>query len=183
MTEEIPHRRVFTVGHSTRTADELLEVLDEAGVATLVDVRAFPRSRRAPHFDRDALARSLPTAGVAYVHVPELGGRRAPRAESPNQGWEHPAFRGYADHMETAEFAAGLRRLVAIAADGPTVVMCAEALWWRCHRRLIADALVARGWTVEHLGRGPPARHRLTPFAVLADDRLRFPAPQASLDV
>ncbi len=180
-----PHLRAFTVGHSTRTLDELLRVLADGGVETLVDVRTVPRSRRHPHFAGDALALSLPAAGLEYVHAPALGGFRRPRRDSPNGGWEHPAFRGYADHMTSEDFAGALAALEERARERATCVMCAEAQWWRCHRRLIADALTVRGWEVLHLGLGggEPPRHVLTPFAVVDGERITYPAPQGALEV
>lgn len=170
--------RVYTAGHSTRTAAELLELLLAAGVELLVDVRRFPGSRRHPQFGREALAASLAEAGIDYRHEPDLGGRRAPRPDSPHTAWRVAAFRGYADHMETPEFAAALARLEEAAAERPTVILCAEALPQRCHRRLIADTLVARGHEVVHLlapGRSEP--HALHPDArVLANGRLIYAA-------
>jgi uncharacterized protein (DUF488 family) len=173
--------RVFTAGHSTRTATELRQLLAGAGVKLLVDVRRFPGSRRYPQFGQEALAASLAAAGIDYRHEPDLGGRRAPRPDSPHTAWRVAAFRGYADHMETPEFAAALARLEEAAAERPTAVLCAEALPQRCHRRLIADALVARGHEVVHLlapGRAEP--HALHPDArVLPDGRLLYAAGAA----
>jgi len=183
-----PAFTVFTIGHSTRSAGELIAILAEAGIERLVDVRRFPASRRHPQFGRDALAAALAEAGIAYRHEPDLGGRRPPRPDSPNTAWRVAAFRGYADHMDSREFRAALERLLAGAAERPTAVMCAEAVPWRCHRRLIADALVARGIAVVHLlapGRSDP--HVLSPDArVLPDHRLVYPAPadaQGALDL
>ena len=153
---------IYTVGHSTRTAAELLELLGKAGVRVLVDVRRFPGSRRHPQFSRDALAQSLAEAGIEYVHEPDLGGRRNPRPGSPHVAWRVEAFRGYADHMETPEFAQALERLMQQGLKDSTAILCAEALPWRCHRRLISDALVARGWEVLHiLGLGRADPHQL----------------------
>ena len=137
-----------------------------------------------PHFGRAELERTLPAAGVEYVHVPELGGRRRPAEGSPNGAWENAAFRGYADHMATLEFQAGLERALQLATERRTALMCAEAVWWRCHRRLVADALTARGWSVWHIaGAREPARHELPPFAAATGTRLTYPPPQASLGV
>jgi uncharacterized protein (DUF488 family) len=175
---------IYTVGHSTHPLDELLEILRRNDVRRVVDVRRFPRSRRMPHFNADALARTLPAEGIDYVQAPQLGGRRRARRDSPNGAWENESFRGYADHMETEEFRAGVERLLELADERPTAVMCAEALWHRCHRRLIADALTARGRRVVHIrsnGRTEP--HALTPFAAVDGDRVTYPPEQARLDV
>jgi len=173
---------VFTIGHSTRSADQLLTLLREAGVTLVADVRAYPSSRRYPQFNRDAVAGWLGEAGIGYFHVPGLGGRRQPQAGSPNGGWQQSAFRGYADHMRSPEFQTALGELDAAARGQPTTVMCAEAVWWRCHRRLIADALVVRGWRVVHLGIGVRAVHELAPFAVVEHDgTITYPPPQPSL--
>jgi uncharacterized protein (DUF488 family) len=174
---------VYTVGHSTRAADEILSLLHEAQVKRLADVRAFPSSRRHPQFNRESLAEWLPAAGIEYVHLPGLGGRRNPVRDSPNGGWRERAFQGYADHMASGEFQQALGQLEAAAREGPTAIMCAEAVWWRCHRRLISDALVARGCRVEHLGIGAGrAVHELPPFAVVESGGLvRYPPAQRSL--
>jgi uncharacterized protein (DUF488 family) len=173
---------VYTVGHSTRSEAELLGILRPQDITAIADVRAFPGSRRHPQFKREQLAQWLPQAGIDYFHMPALGGRRKPREHSPNQGWREPAFRAYADHMATHEFAAGLALLEQLAHSRATAIMCAEAVWWRCHRRLIADALTARGWMVCHLGSAAPQRHELTPFAHLGeDDVLTYPPEQMSL--
>lgn len=176
---------IYTVGHSTRSLEELTGLLEAASVAELVDVRSIPRSRRHPQFAGEALAGSLPIHGIAYVHERALGGFRRPRADSPNTGWQQPAFRGYADHMASAEFRGALERLQARARERATCLMCAEAQWWRCHRRLISDALAIRGWRVLHLGlQREPVNHELTPFAVLGeDDTLTYPRRQAELDM
>jgi uncharacterized protein (DUF488 family) len=169
---------VFTVGHSTRSLDELVALLHEHGVEAVADVRTSPGSRRLPHFSRPALAALLPPRGLDYVHLPELGGFRRPRPDSPNDGWQNRSFRGYADYMSTAEWRDGLERLVALAADRKVAAMCAEALPSRCHRTLIADALVARGTTVTHLiGPGEARSHELTRFTSVNGDRISYPAP------
>jgi uncharacterized protein (DUF488 family) len=169
---------VFTVGHSTRSLDELVGMLQERGVEVLADVRTAPGSRRLPHFSRPALAALLPPRGLEYVHLPELGGFRRPRPDSPNDGWRNRSFRGYADYMATPAWRAGLERLLALAAKRPLAAMCAEAVPWRCHRSLIADGLVVRGIEVTHvLGPGQTQSHRLTPFAVVEGDRITYPAP------
>jgi uncharacterized protein (DUF488 family) len=176
-------KRIATVGHSTRAPGELEQLLDAHRVDLLVDVRTSPRSRRLPHFDKPALAESLRAAGIAYLHMPDLGGFRKPVPTSPNGGWDHPSFQGYADHMATEQFAAALRELEARAGTVSTAIMCAEREWWRCHRRLIADALTVRGWEVVHLGLGVPRPHELTPFALVDGTRLTYPPVQASLPV
>jgi uncharacterized protein (DUF488 family) len=153
---------LFTIGHSTRAIDELLGLLAEHGIETLFDVRRFPGSRRHPQFSREALAGSLAAAGVEYVHEADLGGRRQPLPDSPNTAWRVAAFRGYADYMDSAPFAAALDRLLRTAARSRTVILCAEAVPWRCHRRLIADAATAAGVEVQHiLGPGRADRHQL----------------------
>jgi uncharacterized protein (DUF488 family) len=174
---------VFTIGHSSHTLDAFTGLLRGAGVTQLADVRRWPRSRRHPHFDDDALAVELASSGIAYAHLPELGGHRDPVAGSPNDGWDVPAFNGYADHLGSAEFARGLDRLLALAAARPAAVMCAEGDWRRCHRRLLADVLVARGLAdVGHLTPdGAVVAHAVTAFAVLDGDLPRYPAPQLGL--
>jgi uncharacterized protein (DUF488 family) len=173
----------YTIGHSTRSSDELLALLHEAGICHVADVRAFPSSRRYPQFNRDALARWLEEAGIRYTHLPQLGGRRDPAPDSPNGAWRERAFQGYADHMGSGEFQEGLAELEAAARQVPTAIMCAEAVWWRCHRRLIADALVARGWRVEHLGLGEtPVVHELPRFAVVdPTGEITYPPVQTTL--
>jgi uncharacterized protein (DUF488 family) len=156
----------YTIGHSTRAIDELLDLLAENGVRLLVDVRRFPGSRRYPHFGREALAAALAERGIGYRHEPDLGGRRAPGPRSPNTAWRVAGFRGYADHMATPAFRDALARVEDSAARMPTAVLCAEAVPWRCHRQLIADARVSDGIEVRHiLGRGQVERHRLHPSA------------------
>lgn len=151
----------------------------------LVDVRTVPRSRRNPQFEGDALARSLPAHGIGYRHERALGGFRKPLPDSVNRGWDHPAFRGYADYMRTPEFGRALDRLMELGRELPTSIMCAEAQWWRCHRRLISDALEIRGWEVLHLGlRAEPVEHELTTFAVVGPDcALSYPAAQGELEL
>jgi uncharacterized protein (DUF488 family) len=160
-------------------------LLEDAGVRTLVDVRTVPASRRNPQFGRGPLSAALRSRGIEYVHEAALGGFRKPSPDSPNGGWEHPAFRGYADYMASGEFAGALGRLELLASQRTACVMCAAAQWWRCHRRLISDALVVRGWRVLHLGlRAEPVAHELTPFAVVgAGGSLTYPPPQGSLDL
>ena len=175
--------RIYTIGHSTRSCDELLALLRNAEVTLVADVRAFPSSRRHPQFNRGALAAWLPRSGIRYEHLPELGGRRSPVPGSPNGGWRETGFQGYADHMASPEFQRALADLEAGARDCVTSIMCAEAVWWRCHRRLIADALVSRGWRLEHLVVGArPAEHVLTDFAEVGPGGvLQYPPAQQPL--
>jgi uncharacterized protein (DUF488 family) len=177
---------IHTVGHSTRERDELVALLRAHGVDAIADVRRFPGSRRLPHFNAEALGAALPAEGIAYEHYPELGGRRSRLPGSPNAGWDNAAFQGYADHMASEEFARGLERLEAWARERRVAVMCAEAPWWRCHRRLLADALLVRGWEVRHIlgraGSDRAAEHELTPFAQMEAGRLTYPPRQLSLE-
>ena len=174
---------VFTIGHSTRTIDELVSLLREADVTLLVDVRSIPRSRAMPQFNIDTLPAALASAGIRYEHLRALGGRRHHRKGSPpslNTYWRVLAFRNYADYAETAEFRAGLNVLLAQARDARCAIMCAEAVWWRCHRRIIADYLLAAGITVEHiLGPGQIVPATLTPGAIVQPDgTLRYLAQE-----
>lgn len=169
---------LFTIGHSTRSLDELVDLLREHGVTMLADVRTAPGSRRMPHFTKAALADDLPVRGIDYAHLPELGGLRRPRPGSPNAGWRNESFRGFADHMADPDFAAGLDRLMGWGSERNVALMCAEAVPWRCHRSLIADALLARGVAVTHIigpGRARPAT--LTPFARVERGRITYPGP------
>ena len=142
---------VWTVGHSTRSAEAFGQILIAHRVEVLVDVRSFPASRRYPQFNKPALADSLASIGIRYLHEPRLGGRRTPRKDSHNTAWRNASFRAYADHMETDEFRKGVEELLELARDARTAVMCAEALWWRCHRSLISDYLKVAGHTVVHI--------------------------------
>jgi uncharacterized protein (DUF488 family) len=167
---------IYTIGHSTRASDELVDLLKAHGVAQLADVRSVPRSRRHPHFSIERLPAVLAQAAIAYRHFPQLGGMRKPRPDSTNIGWRHPGFRGYADHMTGQPFKAGLAALMIWGRDQPTAVMCAEAVWWRCHRQLIADALIARDVEVRHiLTRAAPQPHGLTGFARIAEGQVTYP--------
>ena len=175
---------IFTIGHSTHTIDRFVELLWDHKIGVLADVRIHPGSRRLPQFNQLELDEALAAESIRYEHFEELGGRRRPQPDTPNTGWETEAFRGYADHMESEEFAAGLERLLALAGEKRTAVMCAEALWWRCHRRLLSDALLVRGWNVRHIGAdGHLSEHRLTPFAVADGVHVRYPPAQQSLNL
>lgn len=165
---------IYDIGHSNLAADAFFARLAASGVATLADVRAFPGSRRHPHFARAALAAACAARGLAYHWLPGLGGRRRGAADSPHVAWREPGFRAYADYMDTPAFAAALAELTDLARAAPTAVLCAEALWWQCHRRLIADALLVRGWQVLHLGGGRAERHALPAHARVADGRLVY---------
>jgi uncharacterized protein (DUF488 family) len=143
---------IWTIGHSTRKIEDFIVALEAHGIRSLVDVRSMPGSKRYPQFNKETLAKSLQEHGIHYEHFAELGGRRKPRSDSRNTAWRSPSFRGYADYMETEEFRRGVDRLVDLANEaGPTTMMCAEAVWWRCHRALISDLLKARGTEVTHI--------------------------------
>jgi uncharacterized protein (DUF488 family) len=177
-------RRIWTIGHGTRSVGELADELERAGVRRLVDVRTAPGSRRNPQFGREALATALTERGIAYEWRKDLGGFRRPRADSPNRAIRNESFRGYADHMDTEEFRSALEWLTGTSRDTPTAIMCAESVWWRCHRRMIADALLVRGWSVVHLlpgGRSQP--HRLHPDARVEGERIVYDAGQPAMDV
>ncbi len=171
--------RLYTIGHSTRTLDELVEALRSFGVRVLVDIRTIPRSRHAPQFNREELSRRLPRRGICYKHLRALGGLRKPRANSLNTAWRNAGFRGYADYMETREFADALQKVRGMAREaGPAAVMCAEAVPWRCHRSLVADALTARGDAVFHImGPGKGHLHEMTPWARVNGKRVTYPGP------
>lgn len=172
--------RIHTIGHSTRTLDELLGLLRGAGVAILADIRTIPRSRRNPQFDGASLAATLGARGLRYAHLARLGGLRRARKDSPNTAWRNASFRGFADYMGTPDFEAGLAELHALAAQGSVALMCAEAVPWRCHRSLVADALTARGAEVLHVTGGSRAHpHRVTPFAKIDGTRVTYPGEDA----
>ena len=172
---------ILTIGHSTRSLEELLELLESHEVRHLVDVRTLPRSARHPHFNLENLRTVLPARGVSYSHLPGLGGLRRARPDSPNRGLRHAGFRGFADHMETAAFAADFETLIRLGTSERVAVMCAEAVPWRCHRSLIADALLARGIAVEHiLGHGRRDLHELHPRARASSGGVTYPAPEDS---
>lgn len=169
--------RLYTIGHSTRTAEELIALLQAHRVVQLADVRTVPKSRRFPQFNTDALADRLPQDEIAYRHMPALGGLRKPRRDSINSAWQNESFRGYADYMSTDAFKTGLEDLLAYAREGgTTAIMCAEAVWWSCHRRLLADALLVRGIEVRHIMSATKADpHELTPFARVHNEQVTYP--------
>jgi uncharacterized protein (DUF488 family) len=166
---------IWTIGHSTRTAEKFSEILLAHEIKVLVDVRSFPGSRRLPQFNKAELAESLSSMGIEYRHEPRLGGRRKPRADSHNTAWKNASFRAYADHMESEEFQRGVEELLEIAASERTTVMCAEAVWWRCHRSLIADYLKAEGHTVLHItDQSRTEEHPFTSAARIVDGKLSY---------
>jgi uncharacterized protein (DUF488 family) len=167
--------RIWTIGHSTRMIDEFISLLEENEIKLLVDVRAWPGSRRYPQFNKDALAESLSAHGIRYEHFPELGGKRKSKPDSRNTAWRNASFRGYADYMETEQFQKGIERLLDAGEVGPTAIMCAEAVWWRCHRSLIADYLKARGVEVLHvLAANKVEPHPYTSAARIVDGALSY---------
>ena len=170
--------RIWTIGHSTRAIDEFISLLKENEIKLLADVRAWPGSKRYPQFNKDALAESLNAHGIRYEHFPELGGKRKSKPDSRNTAWRNASFRGYADYMETEQFQKGIERLLDVAAEaGPTAIMCAEAVWWRCHRSLIADYLKARGVEVLHvLGANKVEPHPYTSAARIVNGELSYAA-------
>jgi uncharacterized protein (DUF488 family) len=182
MSERVskPMPEVLTVGHSTRTLDEFLDLLKAHKVTRILDVRKMPGSTAHPQFNEDTLSVALKRAGIGYVHIPALGGLRRPRPDSPNGGWHNRSFQGYADYMQTEEFESGLQAVIKSARRHRVALMCAEALPWRCHRSLIADALVVRGIPVEHimsLTRRQP--HTLRPFARVSGTNVTYPPDTA----
>ena len=171
---------LYTVGHSTRSLDAFVTLLTHHKVRCVADVRRFPRSRKYPHFNADALARTLPDAGLTYAPLPALGGRRRTLPDSPNTGWRNDGFRGYADHMTSAEFLGGIERLADLASQSPTAIMCAEAVPWRCHRSLVADALLVRGFQVlDIMSQTKATPHKLTPFARVEGTTITYPSPES----
>ncbi|MCO5100703.1 MAG: DUF488 domain-containing protein [Burkholderiaceae bacterium] len=168
-------RRVWTIGHSSRSIDEFVSLLLGHAIECVADVRRYAGSRKHPQFNPDALAGSLRAEGIAYQAMPELGGRRPAHEDSPHTVWRNPSFRGYADHMDSAEFDLALRALMELAAVKRTAIMCSEAVWWRCHRSMIADALKVKGWLVLHvLGEGAAKEHPYTSAASIVDGRLQY---------
>lgn len=173
---------IWTIGHSTRTLEEFLDLLGEYRIEAIADVRRFPGSRRHPHFAGDALAGTLSAHGIAYRWMPGLGGRRKVQPGSPNTAWRNASFQGYADYTATAEFAEGLAGLLKLAADKRTAMMCAEAVWWRCHRSIISDVLKLHGTEVIHIIDATHATvHPYTSAARIVDGRLSYAAPQGEL--
>ncbi|HEU6449535.1 MAG TPA: DUF488 domain-containing protein [Verrucomicrobiae bacterium] len=167
--------QLWTIGHSTRSLEEFIALLAENKIAALADVRQFPGSRRVPQFNSENLSAALARQGIEYFHFVELGGRRKVLPDSPNIAWRHPAFRGYADYMMTPPFHNGISRLLELAKSKRTAIMCAEAVWWRCHRGLISDFLKAHGQEVIHiLGKGKTESHPFTSAAKIVDGKLSY---------
>ena len=167
---------IFTIGHSTRSIEDFIELLEAHGVREIVDVRSIPRSLHNPQFNSDLLKHSLAVRHIRYRHIKELGGLRHAKKDSINLGWRNASFRGFADYMATAEFSEGLESLIRIASLRSTAIMCAEAVPWRCHRSLIADAMTKKGWMVRDImSRTVAVRHLLTPFLKMKKGQLIYP--------
>jgi uncharacterized protein (DUF488 family) len=178
-----PPTQVMTIGHSNRSLEIFLQLLQAHGVEKVIDVRTIPRSRHNPQFNREALPKNLRSAKIQYRHMPGLGGLRRAHRDSPNGGWHSPSFRGFADYMQTKEFEMGLKSLMKLAEEKQIVVMCAEAVPWRCHRSLIGDALAVRGYVVEHIITKTFRRtHQLTPFANVKGKHITYPPGKTGSD-
>jgi len=173
---------IWSIGHSTRALEEFVALVHEYRVEAIADVRRFPGSRRYPHFASEALAQSLPAHGIAYQWIPKLGGRRKVRADSPNTAWRNASFQGYADYTATAEFAEGLAELLKLASEKRTAMMCAEVVWWRCHRSIVSDVLKLRGIEVVHIIDAKHTTvHPYTSPAHIVDGKLSYAAAQGDL--
>lgn len=169
------NKAIWTIGHSTHSLDEFIDMLKSFQIEVVADIRSFPGSRRVPHFNKEALEVSLPLAGFRYIHIKNLGGRREVQPDSKNTSWRHPAFRGYADYMETETFGEGILQLEQIALTQRTAYMCSEAVWWRCHRSMVSDYLKAEGWKVMHImGVGKTDEHPYTQPARIVDGKLSY---------
>jgi len=181
LSDPAPRAPIYTIGHSTRPIDEFIGILQAHGIAQLVDIRTIPKSRHNPQFNRETLPASLKPAAIEYRHMPGLGGLRRAKPDSTNTGWRNAAFRGFADYMQTPEFRESLDALIQFAAGTPTAIMCAEAVPWRCHRSLVADALVARGLPVmEILSETKVQPHPMTLFARVEDEQVTYPGARES---
>lgn len=171
------NKEIWTIGHSTHTLDEFIAMLKSFEIEMVADVRSFPGSRKFPQFNKEALEISLPQNKIQYVHLKQLGGRRKVSPDSKNTSWRHPAFRGYADYMETKPFCEGIKTLEEIASRQRTAYMCSEAVWWRCHRSMVSDFLKAKGWKVMHImGTGKANEHPYTQPARILDGKLTYEA-------
>ena len=166
---------IFTIGHSTRSPEHFITMLQSFEIKVLVDIRNYPGSKRYPHFNKENLEASMPANGIQYVHIKLLGGRRTPKKDSKNIAWKNVAFRGYADYMATDDFKKGIEELEALVANQRTAYMCSEAVWWRCHRALVSDYLKTNGWTVYHIMEtGKAAEHIYTKPAKIIDGKLFY---------
>lgn len=175
MQENQQHRNIWTIGHSTHSLEEFIAMLKSFRIEMVADVRSFPGSRRVPHFNKESLEVALPQYGLRYIHIKNLGGRRKVHPDSRNISWRHPAFRGYADFMETETFMEGIMNLEQIAVEQLTAFMCAEAVWWRCHRSMISDYLKAEGWNVMHIINVEKSiEHPYTKPARIVDGKLSY---------
>lgn len=173
MKDEV--KEVWTIGHSTRTLEHFVEMLQSFNITMLVDVRSFPGSKGYPQFNKENLEISIPQNNIGYVHLKSLGGRRPVKKDSKNTAWRHPAFRGYADYMETEDFKTGIKELETIATKNKTAYMCSEAVWWRCHRSMISDYLKFNGWLVHHIMEiGKATEHTYTQPAKIIDGQLSY---------
>lgn len=170
-------KTVWTIGHSTHSLNELVAMLHSFNIETVVDIRSYPRSRKFPQFNKEALELSLPENNIEYIHLKKLGGRRKVNPESKNTTWRHAAFRGYADYMESESFAEGIKELIVIALEKRTAYMCSEAVWWRCHRSMVSDYLKAHGWDVQHImGVNKASEHPYTqPARIVAGELTYLP--------
>ncbi|CAN5542783.1 DUF488 domain-containing protein [soil metagenome] len=175
MKTEINQKTVWTIGHSTRTLEEFVEMLHSFQIKAVVDIRSYPGSRRYPHFNKEALEVSLPSNNMLYFNINNLGGRRKANSDSKNTAWHHPSFRGYADYMETDLFREGIQQLEKIAEQQRTAYMCSEALWWRCHRSMVSDYLKVEWWQVMHIMKiGKEEEHRFTAPAGIVNGVLTY---------
>lgn len=175
MSRSDQNKNIWTIGHSTRSLEEFIAMLKSFQIESVADIRSFPGSRKYPQFNREALEISLPQNNIRYFHLKNLGGRRKASPDSKNTAWHHPAFRGYADYMETDEFKIGIQQLEQIAMQQRTVYMCSEAVWWRCHRSMVSDFLKVKGWTVMHImSIGKNEEHPYTSPARIIEDKLVY---------
>lgn len=169
---------IYTIGHSTHSMQEFLDMLHSFGILTLVDIRSLPGSRKFPHFDKEILSAALAENAINYIHMTGLGGRRKAKKDSKNTRWNNISFRGYADYMETTEFHAAVEQLKAVASERPTAFMCSEAVWWRCHRSMVSDFLMAQQWRVVHImATGKSQDHKYTAPAIVEDGKVFYSDP------
>lgn len=170
------HKTIWTIGHSTHSFEHYLAMLQSFSIEVLADIRSYPGSRKFPHFNQSNLKTALPEAGIEYIHIKALGGRRKPRPDQKNAGWRHAAFKGYADYMDTTDFLEGITELEALAYHKRLAYMCSEAVWWRCHRSLVSDYLKLNGWIVQHIMEiGKNVEHPYTKPAKIVNGQLTYP--------